>query len=147
MQVILYPTLFRLQLILFFLFLAGRQDLSLHRFPPSGSLFTRHCSKDLPAVSIIFTGQSSLPPTLISFSFCCISFCSSLLGVGGTKIKYLYFGPSQDLAFLLFSNQRAELLHSFSRYISFSPDCSASSILLYSFNADIRISFLNLYLI
>ena len=47
---------------------------ALHWFPLKGSEFTNVRSRVLPAVSIIFIGNSSLPPALISASFSCMSF-------------------------------------------------------------------------
>ena len=103
---------------------------SVHRFPPKGSLLTRVCSRVLPAVSIILIGQLSLPPTLVSSSFCCILFFSSDPGVGGTKMQDFQKGPNQLFFFFLFSSHREDFLHSFCLYIGLKPCLSAATILL-----------------
>ena len=89
---------------------------ALHWFPLKGSEFTNVRSRVLPAVSIIFIGNSSLPPALISASFSCMSFSNCDPQVGEMKMHDFQKFPSQSLFFLLFSIQREDSLQPLGRY-------------------------------
>ena len=97
-------------------------------------------SRVLPAVSIIFIGNSSLPPALISASFSCMSFFSCDPGVGGMKMHDFQKFPSQFLFFLLFSIQREDSLQPLGRYTGLTPSFSAFKIFPYPWRPDLRIS-------
>ena len=87
LHVILYQMQFFLQLILLLSPWLGMHFLSVELFPLKGSVFTRVCSKVLPAISIILIGQDSRPPALSCSSFTCINFFNSEPGVGGTNMQ------------------------------------------------------------
>ena len=113
---------------------------ALHWFPLKGSEFTNVRSRVLPAVSIIFIGNSSLPPALISASFSCMSFFNCDPGVGGMKMHDFQNFPSQSLFFLLFSIQREDSLQPLGRYTGLTPSFSAFRIFPYPWRPDLRIS-------